>query len=255
VLGAGPGDTVHALTQAVDGAPEAVALEVAGVFRTGTAAFDRNRVVLNREDLRRMTHLAAGAAHEVTLLLSDPAAAAGTAGALAAALHDRALLVRPWDVVRPDVAQLMRVSRVSTAVMVFIILFVATLGVVNTMLMAVFERTREIGMLKAIGMSGARVVGLIVAETLAIAMLAGGVGVALGLLLDLYLVRYGLDLGGFTKGFSVAGVGTSPVFHAEITWQGVAVPALMLAGTCLVASLYPAVRAARLRPAVGMRET
>jgi len=132
---------------------------------------------------------------------------------------------------------------------------VATLGVVNTMLMSVFERTRELGMLKAIGMSGGRIIWLIVTETLILVIVSSLLGTGLGLGLDLWMVKSGIDLSAITGGFSIGGIGLAPVFHGAITTQGLVMPTLVLSITCFIASFYPAARAARLAPAVGMRET
>ncbi|MCK5795908.1 MAG: FtsX-like permease family protein, partial [Deltaproteobacteria bacterium] len=153
----------------------------------------------------------------------------------------------------PDMKQMIDLSRGSSMLMVFIILFVAVLGVINTMLMSVFERTRELGILKAIGMSGFRVLSLIVVETLLLAVVAAAVGTILGLGLDLILMHVGINLTGLTE-TSMAGVALDPVLRAAITAEGLLVPAIVLLVSCLLASIYPALRAARLRPAIGMRE-
>jgi ABC-type antimicrobial peptide transport system permease subunit len=140
-------------------------------------------------------------------------------------------------------------------VIIVIIFFVAALGVINTMLMSVFERTREFGVLKAIGMARGRIFGLIVTEATALVTISAVVGTGLGLCADLFMVRRGIDLSSLTGGFSVGGVGLQPVLHGAITAEGVLLPTILLAAICVVASTYPALRAARLRPAVGMRET
>jgi ABC-type lipoprotein release transport system permease subunit len=110
-------------------------------------------------------------------------------------------------------------------------------------------------MLKAIGMSPGRIVGLIVAETTVLALVASAVGTAGGLLLDLYMVQHGVDLSGFTGGISFGDVGVTPVVYGAVTVRGVVLPTAILALTSFLASFYPAARAGRLRPAVGMRET
>ncbi len=252
VLGVGVGDTLHATGYAVNGTSEDVELEIIGVFRTGTPAFDRSRVYMHVHDLQRFTHLY-GQAHEIAMVTDSPAHANGLAARLRKDLAGRDLLIQSWAELRPDIKQMMDLSEVSMAIMVFIILFVATLGVVNTMLMAVFERTRELGVLKAIGMSGFRIVRLIVAETLFMVLAAALVGTAAGLLMDWYLVEHGVHLN-ISDSMSVGGVGLQPVLHGAITPTGVLAPTLILAATCFVASLYPAIRAARLAPAVGMRD-
>jgi ABC-type antimicrobial peptide transport system permease subunit len=165
------------------------------------------------------------------------------------------LIVRDWRQIRPDVGRIIDLQEVSTAIMIFIILFVATLGVVNTMLMAVFERTRELGMLKAIGMSERRIIWLILTESLLLVLASSLVGILGGLLIDSYLVLKGLDLRNLTAGFSMGGLGIDPVVRGAITQKGLVVPIVLLGVTCLIASIYPALRAARLQPAVGMRET
>ncbi len=254
ILGVEVGDTIHATGQTADALSEEVFLEVAGIYRTGTATFDRARIYLHIADLQRFIHLY-DQVHEIAIVASSPALADGIAARLGKQLDGQPVLVRSWSEIRPDIKQMITMTDMSMAVMIFIIFFVATLGVVNTMLMAVFERTRELGMLKAIGMSGRRIVALIIVETLLMVLVASAIGTLLGFALDLHMLYNGVDLSGITGGFSVGGVGINPVFHGAITVQGLVMPTLILSTTCFIASFYPALRAARLTPAVGMRET
>jgi ABC-type lipoprotein release transport system permease subunit len=254
ILNAGVGDRIHATGQAVDGVTEDVFFEIAGIYETGTAAFDRGRVYLHIADLQRYTHLY-DRVHELALVTTKPERAPAIAAALRKTVEKDTVLVRSWDEIRPDVQRFVDIAKAAMVVMLFIIFFVATLGVVNTMLMAVFERTRELGMLKAIGMSGGRIVRMIVTETLLLVLMACAVGTLLGFGIDLYLVHYGIDLSGVTGGFSMGGVGIAPVFRGAITVHGLVMPTVVLSVCCFLASFYPAIRAARMQPAVGMRET
>lgn len=254
ILHARVGDDLHATGQTVDGQSEEVVLRVVGIYATGTPAFDRTRIYMHVADLQRFDHLY-GRIHEVAIRTDSPDDAPEVARDLGRRLARHPVLVRDWQQIRPDIKRILELEDASTAIMILIILVVATLGVVNTMLMAVFERTRELGVLKAIGMSAGRIVALIVAETTLLALVASAVGTAGGLLLDLYMVHHGVDLSVFTRGISFGGVGVNPVLYGAITARGLILPTAILASTCFVASFYPAVRAARLRPAVGMRET
>lgn len=247
------GDSIHVASQTADAGKEEVDMKVMGIYRTGTDQFDR-RLYLHFEDMQRFMHLY-GRAHEIAVITASPETASELADTLRQRMANDSLLVRPWNVIRPDMQQMIQVNRASSAVIMFIIFFVATLGVVNTMLMAVFERTREFSMLKAIGMSSWRIVGLVVAETILLVLIASGIGTLLGLVANLYLMYQGVDISFMTTGFSMAGIGVSPVLHGVITIEGLILPTVILSFICLCASLYPALRAARLRPAVGMRET
>ena len=253
VLGAKVGDTIHASTQTLDGQIEEVFLRVAGIYRTGTAGYDRARMYLHIADLQRFLHLEG--VHEIAASVGDPEDAPYIASRLRAGNSIDNAIVRSWDEIRPDILEMTRFHQSAASIMMFIVFAVAVIGVINTMVMAVFERTRELSVLKAIGMSSLRVVGMIVLEALLLVLVASAIGTGGGLLLDWYMVSHGIDLSGSTEGFSIGGVGLEQVLHAKITLKGVLAPAIMLSLTCVLASLYPAIQAARMQPAVGMRET
>jgi len=277
------GGRVFVMTQTLDGMAAEVYLKVGGIMTTGTNLYDRGRIYMHIADLQRFLHLG-DRVHEFALTARKASGAKElsvgvrtilTGAGLAAAAEDddgpaprakpgtepppadeapTAMKAEAWDELRPDIKSILQLNEVSTAIMIFIIFIVAALGVVNTMLMAVFERTRELGMLKAIGLSGGRVLMLILIETLLLVLAASVVGIGIGLALDAYMIVYGVDLSFVTEGISIGGVGMNPVIHGAITVEGIVVPAVTLSLFCLLGAFYPAARAARMKPAQGMRE-
>ena len=138
-----------------------------------------------------------------------------------------------------------------TAWAMYAAVFVAmAFGIANVLLMSVFERTHEIGILRSLGMRPGRLVALIVLES----MLLTGIGLALGLLAaagGVRLLADGIDLSRFAEGMAFMGVGTRivPVIRAH----DVEIPLAVAGVTAFLSSLWPALRAARLQPAQAMR--
>lgn len=134
---------------------------------------------------------------------------------------------------------------------VYAAVFVAmAFGIANVLLMSVYERIREIGIMMAIGMHPARLVATILAESL----LLTGAGVVLGGLLGVASVRAlegGIDLSRWSEGLTAVGAGTKivPALRASDLW----VPVVVALVTALLASLWPALRAVRIRPAEAVR--
>jgi ABC-type antimicrobial peptide transport system permease subunit len=119
------------------------------------------------------------------------------------------------------------------------------------MLMSILERKREFGVLKALGMRPAMLMGMVVAETVFLATVAASIGLLAGLGLDEYLLHVGLHTS--AASFSLAGANVG-LLHAAITPKGLFLPVAALVGMALVTALYPAISAARVQPAVGMRD-
>ena len=120
-----------------------------------------------------------------------------------------------------------------------IVFMVAGFGVVNTMMMSVFERTREFGVLRAIGIRPGRLVAMVVIEGMLLAIVAGTIGLTLGGLLDAYLITYGLDLSADTpEGFEFAGVVFEPILY----------------GAFRIEPVIATLAAARLNPVDAIRE-
>jgi ABC-type antimicrobial peptide transport system permease subunit len=134
----------------------------------------------------------------------------------------------------------------------FILYIAVAILILNAMLMAVFERVREFGVLKALGVEPRTVVALIAIES----AIQTGIAIAVGLLLAtpglLYLERVGVDIASLA-GISVMGIAMDPIWRAAITPSVFMIPIGMLVAIVSIAVVYPALKAALIRPVEAMR--
>ncbi len=251
-LGVAVGGEVVVVTQAADGSLGNALYTVRGVYRSGSVALDDRGAYVHLRDLQDLLVLP-DQVHEIALLARD-------SDALPAFQADvRALLpadrqVRTWWEVAPQVQQLFGMQAVSSAIMLGIVFSVAGFGIVNTMLMSVFERTRELGVLKAIGLRPARIVAMVVAESLMLAGVAVAIGLVLGGLLDVYLVLHGIDFSAsMAEGFTFSGVTIDPVMRGRVDPWWIVATVTSVFGVAAFAALWPAIRAARLEPVAAIR--
>ncbi len=250
------GSEIVLLTQAADGSMGNDVYTVVGILHTGLDAVDRGLVLMPLSSLQDLLHLAPGRIHEIGIKLNHITAASAVAAALEARLP-KTLPVRvmAWPELAPELANYVQFNHGVTVVLFFIFFLVAVIGVMNTMLMAVYERTREFGMLMAVGMRPAQVIRLILTEAAGLAVASLVLGATLGVPLLWYLQVHGLDLGGATgEVVSVAGVVVGHLWYGRQDFPAYSHAALGLAATALVSALYPAWRAAQLRPTEAMRK-
>lgn len=125
-----------------------------------------------------------------------------------------------------------------------IIIFIVSIGVLNTVLMGTLERTREFGVLRAIGTQPAAIFRLIMLESFFLAIISCLVGLVFALPVNYWLAMVGIAL---PEPIDMGGV----LFEAmlgEVSWFTMAIPALVVVGSTLVVSLIPGIRAARISP-------
>jgi len=243
------GSEIAVVTQAADGTMGNELYTVSGIVRTGMIAVDRSLALLHIDDLQALLALPAGRIHEVALHIELVETAASVAEGLTRVVTTPSdLRFDPWQTLAPQISEYLTLTRSSNWMLLLIVGTFAAFGVLNTMLMAVFERTHEIGVLAALGLRPRQILATIVVESVGLAI----VGLAGGLLLGAagigYFATYGWDLGRWTDGVTMAGVLFDPVLRATWDWDATANSALVLAAVTIVAGLIPAVRAARMRP-------
>lgn len=252
-IGVGVGDEVVFVGQGASGSIANDLFRVVGLVRTGSTLADRSGAWVHLADLQAFLELP-DQVHEVLILGTDAGESAALRAAVAPVVPPGRLL-RTWEEASPVTARLMALQDGGAVLMLGFVFSVAALGVLNTMLMSVFERTRELGVLRAIGMSPGRVMGLVLAEALLLGGLAAGLGLVLGGAVDAYLVHVGIDFSvGEGKGLSWSGIQMDPVIRGAVRWQGVALTLGAVLGVSLLAAVWPAWRAARLRPVDAMRQ-
>ena len=242
------------VTQAADGSIGNDVYTVVGILRTGLEATDRGLVLLPLSTAQTLLSLSADRIHEVGIITTSAAEASGVAAALESQL--RSLLpvrIRAWPELSPALADYVQLSKSTNAILFSIVFLVAIIGVMNTMLMAVFERTHEFGVLMALGLRPVYLVGLIVIEALLLASVSLALGGTIGLPVLWYLQTYGLDLRSVMGEMSMAGVAIDPIWYGQHDFPSYVQAALGLTGVAAVSALYPALRAARFRPVEAMR--
>lgn len=238
-LGLKVGDQVTLSANTSNGDVNQQAFFIRGLFSTHTPAFDESTVLMALPKAQAFTQTQ-NHASTIFILLNDP----NEAGAVAAALQAPGYQVLTWQKMNELVLQTEQLANAYMVILYLIVLAITATVVVNTLIMAVFERTREIGILAAIGMKGRRIMALFLAEASLLAV--GGIlfGLVLGWLACLYLGKFGFYIGNV----GVTGMLLGDRIYALLTAGDTIDLTLVALVITLIASLYPAVLAARLEP-------
>jgi len=239
--------------QGADGELASELLFVRGTVHSGIRSVDNSLVMVGRQ----RAALLAGrpeTVHEIAVLLSAPDDSGDQLQRVRALLPAGEIQALPWDTAMPNLANAIKLDYASQKFIFLVIVIIVSIGVINTLLMAVMERLPEFGLLLALGASPWRLRAMVLCEALLLGLVAMFIGSLLGSLLTWYLAAIGIDLRRFLpESIEFGGVIFDPVLRA--TWDVrymLQMAALMplLAG---LASFYPANRAARVAPAVAMR--
>lgn len=224
------------------------AFRVAGIFETSNTPYDEFNAFV---DARTLGELAAmpGAINELAVLLNPRINLLSMQDSLQIQHPD--LKVENWMQISPEIGLTASVSDLIVYIFMGIILMALAFGIINTMLMAILERTREIGMLMALGMNHAKIFRMILFETCFLILAACPFGLFLGLGSVWMSNHYGIDLGSFSDLYKQYGY-ESMVFPTLSMRQIVQILILVLV-TALVSSVFPARRALKLRPAESVK--
>jgi putative ABC transport system permease protein len=225
------------------------AFRVSGIFQTSNTIFDETNVYVLQSDVIDYIGLDM-VLSEVAIILHDMEAVAKVAGSLKAEFPD--LEIRTWAEVAPEMSYLNEMFGVMIRIILGIILMAMAFGLVNTMLMSVYERIQELGILMAVGMKKRRIFSMILIETSFLTFTGAFVGVVLGFLSVRAVGVVGLNLA-VVGGDSLNYMGFPSVIYPSLDPSFFSTLTIMVVITAFVSAIFPAMKALRLKPAEAIR--
>lgn len=255
-MGVREGDELALVGQGVDGSLANDLFVVSALVETPVDLVNRQAVLMRLEQAQALFAMA-DEAHEIVIYGRDARQARPLASRLARVPSLAGLEVLDWETLAPAMVNLMAVVETAWMFVLALVLVAAAAGVANTMLMATFERTRELGMLLALGAEPLRIVRLVLVESLALAIVGAALGTVLGSALVQGMYRAGFDYATLTGGgptrLSFFGMNWSLRLYPRLAWIDIVRTVVAVMATSIVAAAWPALRAARLRPVEALR--
>jgi ABC-type lipoprotein release transport system permease subunit len=238
------GDQVDLSVNTSNGNVDEQKFTVRGIYSTGTYGFDNATIFLPIAKAQAITQTE-NHASAIFVLLKDTA----STDAVVSALQGARLKVMTWKELNALMVDWEQMAQSYIAIFYLIILAISASVIINTLIMSVYERTREIGILSAIGMRGRRILMLFLAESSLLAV----AGVLMGLILGLLAV-YAFNINGYYIGdMGITGMLVSDTIYAKMTMDDVISLSIMTFIVTLLAGLYPAVMASRMQPVEALR--
>jgi len=228
------GGTVMVLTQDRGNNPWYQEIPIAGLFNSGSEQTDLGIFVVSQETARTLVD-ADGMSREFRFLVKDQNDAPAVAAALAKQVEGRGLRVEPWEVTFSSLLSILKFLDVLFFIIRLFFVIVAGSVITNSILMTVFERTREYGTLRAIGLKKRQLRAMILTEGLVLGVLGAALGLLIATPVVLALSKFGLDLGSATEA-----VGFGSKIYAALLPSDMLFNYLFGALVAVFASLYAA---------------
>jgi putative ABC transport system permease protein len=249
------GGKLRLMVQRADTEMGADLFRVRGIFHSIAPTIGQRQVYVSQAAARELLGLE-GTSHQVVIQLPDAKLADPLAGSLRAALG-QGFEVLTWGELLPVMKKMEALTANASLVMSFFVYLLVGLGVLNTMLMSVLERTREFGVLLSLGTRPRRIIQIVLSESFWIATISAVAGAALGALVTWHFSRTGLNMVGAGGGESFALQGTivSTTVKTQFVPGDVFKAWIFVYAMALVVGLYPASRITRLLPAEALRRS
>ncbi len=222
---------------------------ISGIFRTNNDMFEEFSVFVPIDELRVLTGTSEGNYHRIIARLEDNDLTNEITPVIREALPDYEVM--NWKEIQPDLAMMTDFMNQIYSVFMVLILAALAFGIVNTMLMAVLERTRELGMLAAIGMNRLKIFIMIMLESVFLSIVGGFAGMALSEVVIAITGRTGINLVKYSEGMEA--LGYSAHLFPTIDTEFFVTTTILIVLTGILSSVYPARKALKLNPVEAIR--
>jgi putative ABC transport system permease protein len=235
------------------GSIQAVYLEVEGILSTGNPAIDGAAIFVPIEFMRESL-MAEGRASNIVVRMDNPRHLDKVALLAKSVLEPLGYEINTWEDLGEAFIQLHRMKTTGSMIMINVFLLIVAVGIINTMLMATYERMREIGMLMALGMKGREIRRMFLMEGATLGLIGSVIGVILGSPLMWLGEVYGIPIDWFTGGKDVdMGYPIRGVMYCDLSPNLIITALLFGVGMSMLATILPAIRAGRLEPTEALR--
>jgi putative ABC transport system permease protein len=220
-----------------------------GLYDMANSMYEKSSVFVRNSDLKKLIGMNEKDFHQIVVRISNVDQTDEIADNLAQKLPN--LEVMTWKKIQPDLA--MMTDMVSQFYLIFGIIILAALafGIINTMLMVVLERTRELGMLSAIGMNKKKVFSMIMLESVFLSLIGAVVGMIISYILIRITGNTGINLAQAAEGFEA--LGYSAIVYPKISAGFFVIVTILIIITGILSSIYPALKALKLNPVEAIR--
>ena len=225
------------------------AFKVVGIYKTNNAMFDNMNVFVNKKYIANLLDVPANTTTEIAIITTDleqvPLITENIIENHKELLVESYIDLDPLSVYQSEYMGLMY------NVIIAFILFALSFGIINTVLMSVLERTKELGMIMAIGMKKVKVFTMIMYESVLISLTGGIVGMILGAFFSMYFGKVGIDISSYSEAMESFGIDS--VMYPSLSMDVFIGVTFLVILTGILSAIYPAKRALKLNPSEALR--
>lgn len=222
---------------------------VVGVYKTSNSMYDNRFAFIRRADLNELIVASDDFSHQIAIMTNGYEQVEPVLEQLQTSFPN--LDIQSWRTIQPDMAMYKDMMAFYGVIFMSIILFALGFAIVNTMLMVVLERIKELGMLMAIGMNKSRVFIMIMFETILLCLVGGIAGMGISYVIVTFFNSVGIDISMFAEGMEAFGF--AAIIYPALEMEFYIEVTLLVILTGIIAAIYPARKAIKLNPAEAVR--